>query len=107
MSTSLLYHALGVRGYRYVKSDYRESQVLFTVEPNEESLCCTACGSAEVIRKGHVDRTFSALPIGSRQVILQAHIYRLECKVCDVLRQAAKGTRWNETAFATVNSDSR
>jgi len=29
MSTSLLYHVFGVRGYRYVKTEYREGAVIF------------------------------------------------------------------------------
>ena len=32
MSTSLLYHAFGVRGYRYRKTDYIEGSVVFTIE---------------------------------------------------------------------------
>ena len=31
MSTSLLYHAFGIRGYDYVKTDYREGRVVFTI----------------------------------------------------------------------------
>src|SRR5260370_20067841 len=32
MSTSLLYHAFGIRGYRYTRTDYCEGDVVFTVE---------------------------------------------------------------------------
>ena len=32
MSTSLLYHGFGVRGYRYVKTEYVEGAVVFTIE---------------------------------------------------------------------------
>ena len=32
MSTSLLYHAFGIRGYRYVRTDYLEGEVIFTIE---------------------------------------------------------------------------
>jgi transposase len=91
MSTSLLYHAFAVRGYRYVKSEYREGGVMFTVEPKEDSLRCTACGSAEVIRRGEVKREFHTLSIGFRQVTLQARIPRLGCLECGVVRQAAIG----------------
>jgi hypothetical protein len=31
MSTSLLYHAFGVRGYKYVRSEYENGQVIFTI----------------------------------------------------------------------------
>ena len=85
MSTRLLYHAFGLRGYRYVKSEYLGGGVLFTVEPEPKTLSCTACGSPNVFRSGETLRNFHALPIGSRQVMLQACIPRLAC------RQAAIG----------------
>jgi len=31
MSTSLLYHGFGIRGYQYVKTEYEGGQVVFTV----------------------------------------------------------------------------
>ena len=37
MSTRLLYHAFGLRGYRYVKSEYLGGGVLFTVEPEPKN----------------------------------------------------------------------
>jgi len=91
MSTSLLYRVFGVRGYRYVKSEYLKGGVVFTVDPKKEVLSCTACGSAEVIRRGEVVRKFHTLPIGSRQVTIQARIPRLECHECGVVRQATIG----------------
>jgi hypothetical protein len=30
MSTSLLYHAFGIRGYHHVRSEYHHGQVTFT-----------------------------------------------------------------------------
>ena len=32
MSTSLLYHAFGVRDYRYVNTEYVEGGVIFSIE---------------------------------------------------------------------------
>jgi hypothetical protein len=31
MSTSLLYHAFGIRGYRYLRTEYDNSKVIFTI----------------------------------------------------------------------------
>ncbi len=31
MSTSLLYHAFGIRGYGYVRTDYQDGRVIFTI----------------------------------------------------------------------------
>ena len=91
MSTSLLYHAFGVRDYQYLKSNFVEGRVVFVIKQKAETLCCAACGSEEVIRQGSVVRSFHALPIGSRSVMLEASIPRLECRECSVVRQAAIG----------------
>lgn len=91
MSTSLLYHAFGVRDYQYLKSNFVEGRVVFAIEQKPETLRCAACGSGEVIRQGSVARSFHALPIGSRPVMLDACIPRLECRECRVVRQAAIG----------------
>ena len=66
MSTSFLYHAFGIRGYRYVRTEYQDGQVIFTIEPEPETCRCSACGSKRVISRGWVERRFRSLPIGSR-----------------------------------------
>ena len=58
MSTSLLYHAFGVRGYRYVKTEYVEGEVVFTIEQPRESYRCPVCGSDDVIGRGQNARRF-------------------------------------------------
>jgi hypothetical protein len=32
MSTSLLYQSFGIRGYQYVRTDYRGGETIFTIE---------------------------------------------------------------------------
>ena len=66
MSTSLLYHAFGVRDYRYVKTEYVEGEVIFTMERKTDTGHCAACGSENTWRQGSVMRSFRALPIGRR-----------------------------------------
>jgi transposase len=89
MSTSLLYHAFGVRGYRYVKTEYVEGGVIFTIERKTESCRCAVCGSENVWRQGSVTRPFRTLPIGRTAVTLRAEIPRLLCHDCGKTRQAA------------------
>lgn len=89
MSTSLLYHAFGVRGYHYRRQKFSQGRVVIAIERNPEKLCCAACGSKEVIRQGSVTRSFQAVPIGSQPVHLQTQIPRLECRGCGALRQAS------------------
>ena len=66
MSTSLLYHAFGIRGYEYIRTDYQGGQVIFTIHQEPETCRCSACGSTQVVSRGQVERRFRALPIGSR-----------------------------------------
>lgn len=91
MSTSLLYYAFGTRDYQYVKTDFVEGEVVFTIERKPETLCCTACGSSKVTLQGSVVREFRTLPIGYRPVTLATHIPRLGCQNCGVVRQAGIG----------------
>ena len=48
MSTSLLYHAFGIRGYEYIRTDYRGGQVAFTIDQERKTLRCSVCGSRDV-----------------------------------------------------------
>jgi transposase len=43
MSTSLLYHAFGLVGYRYVKQSFQEGEVAFRIEQPRERHRCSAC----------------------------------------------------------------
>jgi hypothetical protein len=49
MSTSLLYHGFGVRGYDYVKSKYESGEVTFTLGPKAFELQCSRARSSNVL----------------------------------------------------------
>jgi transposase len=87
MSTSLLYHAFGIRGYQYVRTDYRGGEVLFTITQDPETCRCSACGAGAVRPRGRVERRFRALPIGSRTTTIILLVPRVQCLVCGVVRQ--------------------
>lgn len=87
MSTSLLYHAFGIRGYTYRKTAYRGGEIHLTVEQSRETLRCSACGSRRVVRKGGRERRFRGLPIGRRPVWIRLQVPRLGCKACGTVRQ--------------------
>jgi transposase len=91
MSTSLLYHAFGVRGYRYVKTEYVKGETVFTIEQPRETYACSACGSADVIGRGQNLRRFRAVPIGRKPVYLALAVPRVECRRCGVVRQVKLG----------------
>jgi hypothetical protein len=67
VSTSLLYHAFGIRGYEYIRTDYQWGQTIFTIHQDPDDCRCSACGSCAVISRGHCQRQFIALPIGGRR----------------------------------------
>jgi len=104
MSTSLLYHAFGVRDYSYVGTKYVGGGVIFRIERKMESCRCVVCDSENVWRQGVVVRWFRTVPIGGRGVELEASIPRLACQDCGAVRQAAIGfaeprrsyTKWFE-----------
>jgi len=91
MSTSLLYHAFGVRGYRYERAEYRGGAVTFTISQPRESCCCSQCGSKEVIGRGGRSRRFRTLPIGGKPVYLRLWVPRVECCDCGAVRQVEVG----------------
>ena len=48
MSTSLLYHAFGIRGYQYVRTEYEGGKTVFTIRQELKTCRCEACGSRDV-----------------------------------------------------------
>jgi transposase len=93
MSTSLLYHAFGIKGYRYVRTAYAEGRTIFTLVQEPDACRCPACGSADLVSRGRVERRFRCLPIGTRPTVLVLPVPRVECRACGVVRQV-------EVAFA-------
>jgi transposase len=87
MSTSLLYHAFGIRGYRYTRTDYQHGQTIFTIHQEPQTCRCSACGSTQVQSRGRVERRFRTVPIGRRATFVALPIPRVECQACGVVRQ--------------------
>lgn len=91
MSTSLLYHAWGLRGYRLAGTGFEKGRICFTIEHPEDGLCCAHCGSTRTGKSGKVPRRFRTLGIGSRPVLLQLSIQRLRCFDCGKTAQVKLG----------------
>ena len=91
MSTSLLYHGFGIRGYRYVRTEYVEGGVVFTIAQEPRTCRCPGCGSRNVIRKGGVVRRWRGLPIGGKKVTVVLRVPRVKCRDCRLLRQVSVG----------------
>lgn len=91
MSTSLLYHGFGIRGYEYVRTRYQRGEVEFTIKQDPKSLTCPVCGSRDVICRGEIWRRFRTLPIGRKPIWIALPIQRVGCLVCGLLRQVRVG----------------
>ncbi|MFC1707285.1 ISL3 family transposase [Planctomycetota bacterium] len=80
MSTSLLYHAFGIRDYRYLRTWFEDGAVTFVVEPKKAK--CPSCGWRVVVRHGYRWRRLSSLPIGRRPVFVEIKVPRVHCCSC-------------------------
>ncbi len=87
MSTSLLYHGFGIRGYRYERTEYLDGCVVFAIAPQRVASQCPRCGSCSIQRRGYKRRYWHTLPIGHRQVFIGMDIPRVFCQACGVTSQ--------------------
>jgi transposase len=87
MSTSLLYHMFGIRGYEYRRSDFFEGRVCFSIEQPRKSYRCSECGSAAVHGQGHKERFLQTVPIGMKPTFICLKVARVICFQCEHTRQ--------------------
>lgn len=91
MSSQLLYQVFRVAGYSLVKTEVNEHRVLLHVQPQPHRVCCSACRSRNVIRRGEKTRMFRNLPVGSDCTWVIATLPRVECRDCGLVRQIDTG----------------
>lgn len=91
MSSQLLYQVFRVAGYSLVKTEVDEHRVLLHVEPQPHRVCCSACRSRNVIRRGEKTRWFRNLPVGSDCTWVIARLPRVQCCDCGLVRQIDTG----------------
>jgi len=87
MSTSLLYHAFGLRGYQYQSMHCIEGRMFFWIRQPRERLRCSDCGTEHVRAQGATPRFFRTLPIGGKPVVIALPVPRVRCLECDHVRQ--------------------
>ena len=87
MSTSLLYHMFGIRGYEYRRSDFFDGRVCFTIEQPRKSYRCSECGSPAVHGQGYKDRFLQTVPIGLKPTFICLKVARVICFQCEHTRQ--------------------
>jgi transposase len=91
VSSSLLYHAWGLRGYHYTRTEYVGSDIVFGIRHDPLKLECPECRSADVIGRGQKERTFRTVPCGSKGAVLRLGVQRVECKSCGAIQQVKLG----------------
>ncbi|MDX2507069.1 MAG: helix-turn-helix domain-containing protein [Gammaproteobacteria bacterium] len=91
MSTSLLYHGFGIRGYYYVNTDYLKGQILFRIKHDFWKLNCPDCNGRNFNKKGTVTRRFKTLPIGKKEVFIELPVQWVECLSCQKVKQVKLG----------------
>lgn len=88
MSISLIYHAFGIKAkYEYIRQEFRNGAVYFTVERPLYECKCAHCGSSKVRSRGQKIRTFRNVPIGSKATYIVLRFRRLECLECERILQ--------------------
>jgi len=104
MSTSILYHGFGIRGYRCVTSTFLHGAVQLHIERAAEDLRCPDCMGADLILRGVKQRVFRTVPIGRHPVTVHLRHQRVQCRECGALRWYrigfAEGTRRHTRALA-------
>ena len=91
MSTSILYHGFGIKGYDYVRTKFAHGCICFKIHQDRLNLRCPLCNGRDVIRRGFKNRFFRLLPIGKKKGYVEFDIPRIECLACKIIRQVKVG----------------
>ena len=87
MSTSFIYHAFHLIGYQYLSTKYCQGKVIISIQKNPSKQCCPDCKSSEFICRGKIHRLIKTLPIGKKTVFLDVTIQRIQCMICNCVKQ--------------------
>ena len=85
MSTSILYHAFGLRGIEYKATHFVADRIIFSAEMNDQCVRCPECGCRDASFKGQKRRWFVMSPIGRKKCLLELILHRLKCRRCSAL----------------------
>lgn len=82
MSTSILYHAFGLKGIEYRSTRYLGNFVIFSAEMSSRKFTCPKCSADQIIYKGSKKRWFRMPPIGRKLCVLDLLLHRVQCCEC-------------------------
>ncbi len=83
MSTSLLYHTQGIRGFKFLAFNYHKDFTCANITRAENKFFCPACGCPDVTATPYGMREVQGLPFGSKKLILNVHMHRIRCHSCN------------------------
>jgi len=105
-TTSFLYHSLGLKGYRHLKTEYKKGRIYHHVEMVREKRRCRGCDAPwhRLVLDGKFERTIRVLPVGRRKQYVVLHGHEQHCEVCgQTLREPitfTDGKRRHSRSFA-------
>jgi transposase len=85
MSTSMLYHAFGIRDVKYHKTEFVAGEIWVHAEMTRKLASCPECKSSDTIYQGRKIRPLRLPQIGRHQVWLHLLVHRLQCRNCGAL----------------------
>ena len=85
MSTSILYHAFGLKGIEYRGTSFLADTLIFRAEMNKQVIRCPNCGCRRITFKGQKRRWFQMGPIGRKKCLLDLVLHRAQCCECSAL----------------------
>ncbi len=86
MSTSLLFHAFGVKGFQLKKTEFKNGEVVFYLDQDPHELRCSLFKSTKVLRRGKRERKVTSVPIGKKKTFISFPHQRVECIECGAIR---------------------
>lgn len=83
MSTSLLYHTQGIRGFQFLNFKYEANKVIAEIiKSDNKHNKCSCCHSRNVRATTVGYRYIRGLPMGSKLFDIKARLHRIRCKEC-------------------------
>ena len=83
MSTSIIYHLFGVKGYDYQRFVLSKGEIKFVIKRKQGHIRCPKCNSYDIVTRGSRIRSLRALPVGHyRNIFLDVKVYKIQCKTC-------------------------
>lgn len=81
MSTSFIYHAFKIIGYKYVNTKYKGDSLTISIR-SDRRLKCPKCKATDIILNGRKIKTLRGIPIFHKDIFFTFETVRVKCKEC-------------------------